>query len=53
MRAPGAPNIRRRSINSIQLFRDAERRWRIMSITWDNEREGVKLPTSSLADTRS
>ena len=34
----------RRGINSIQLFRDAERRWRIVSMIWDNEREGVEIP---------
>jgi hypothetical protein len=31
----------RRGINSIQLFKDAERGWRIMAMIWDNEREGV------------
>ena len=35
----------RRGINSIQLFRDADGRWRIYSMIWDNEREGVKVPT--------
>jgi hypothetical protein len=35
----------RRGINSIQLFRDAELGWRIMAMLWDNEREGVALPT--------
>ena len=34
----------RRGINSIQLFRDPERGWRIMAMLWDNEREGVRLP---------
>jgi hypothetical protein len=34
----------RRGINSIQLFRDPERGWRIMAMLWDNEREGVTLP---------
>ena len=34
----------RRGINSIQLFRDPERGWRIMAMIWDNEREGVELP---------
>ncbi len=43
-RSPEATEIERRGINSIQLFRDHDRRWRIMSIIWDNEREGVKLP---------
>ena len=34
----------RRGINSIQLFRDPERGWRIMSMIWDNERAGLALP---------
>jgi hypothetical protein len=34
----------RRGINSIQLFRDPERGWRIMAMIWDNERDGVSLP---------
>ncbi len=34
----------RRGINSIQLFRDPERGWRIMAMIWDNEREGLALP---------
>jgi hypothetical protein len=34
----------RRGINSIQLFKDPERGWRIMAMIWDNEREGVTLP---------
>ena len=34
----------RRGINSIQLFRDPERGWRIMAMIWDNEREGLRLP---------
>jgi hypothetical protein len=33
----------RRGINSIQLFRDSERGWRIMAMIWDNEREGVEI----------
>ncbi len=35
----------RRGINSIQLFRDPERGWRIMAMIWDNEREGLALPS--------
>jgi hypothetical protein len=31
-------------INSIQLFKDPERGWRIINMIWDNERDGVKLP---------
>ena len=34
----------RRGINSIQLFRDPARGWRIMAMIWDNERDGVSLP---------
>jgi hypothetical protein len=34
----------RRGINSIQLFRDPARGWRITSMIWDNEREGVAIP---------
>jgi hypothetical protein len=34
----------RRGINSIQLYRDPERGWRIMAMLWDNEREGLSLP---------
>lgn len=33
----------RRGINSIQLFRDPDRGWRIVSMIWDNERDGVAL----------
>lgn len=32
-----------RGINSIQLFNDGDRWW-IVSVFWDNEREGNKLP---------
>lgn len=35
----------RRGINSIQLFRDASNDWRIVSMIWDNEREGVRVET--------
>lgn len=34
----------RRGINSIQLFKDPERGWRIIAMLWDNEREGLTLP---------
>ena len=34
----------RRGINSIQLFKDPDRGWRIMSMIWDNERDGVTIP---------
>ena len=35
----------RRGINSIQLFRDPALGWRIMAMIWDNERDGVTLPS--------
>ena len=34
----------RRGINSIQLFNDPDAGWRIISMIWDNEREGVTVP---------
>lgn len=33
----------RRGVNSIQLFRDEQGRWRIMAMIWDNERPGVMI----------
>ena len=42
--ALGDAEPERRGINSIQLFRDPQRGWRIMAMLWDNEREGVALP---------
>lgn len=33
----------RRGINSIQLFKDPDRGWRIMAMIWDNERDGVAI----------
>jgi hypothetical protein len=33
----------RRGVNLIQLARDGRGHWRIVSMIWDNEREGVKL----------
>lgn len=41
-KAPGG-EIVKRGINSIQLFHDGKRWW-VVSILWDNEREGVRLP---------
>ena len=43
-RSPDDPEIERRGINSIQLFRDPDRGWRIVAMIWDNEREGVEIP---------
>lgn len=34
----------RRGINSIQLFKDPDQGWRIVSMIWDNERAGVTIP---------
>lgn len=33
----------RRGVNSIQLFKDPDRGWRIMAMIWDNERAGVAI----------
>lgn len=33
----------RRGVNSIQLFNDPDHGWRIMTMIWDNEREGVAI----------
>ena len=37
-RSPDDADVERRGINSIQLFRDPERGWRIIHMIWDNER---------------
>lgn len=37
-RSPGDEDVERRGINSIQLFRDPDRGWRIIHMIWDNER---------------
>ena len=36
--SPDDADVERRGINSIQLFRDPERGWRIIHMIWDNER---------------
>jgi hypothetical protein len=41
--APGDETPERRGINSIQLYRDPDLGWRILSMVWDNEREGVAV----------
>ncbi|WP_421791159.1 hypothetical protein [Hyphobacterium sp.] len=38
------PEPERRGINSIQLYKDASGKWRIIAMIWDNERDGVALP---------
>lgn len=42
--APGDAVPERRGINSIQLFKGEDGRWRILHMLWDNERDGVPLP---------
>jgi hypothetical protein len=37
-RSPDDAGVERRGINSIQLFKDADRGWRIIHMIWDNER---------------
>lgn len=37
-RSPDDSDVERRGINSIQLFRDPDRGWRILHMIWDNER---------------
>lgn len=39
-RSPDAADLDRRGINSIQLYREADG-WKVISMIWDNEREGV------------
>jgi hypothetical protein len=39
-RSPDATDLDRRGINSIQLYKDADG-WKVISMIWDNEREGV------------
>lgn len=39
-RSPDAADLDRRGINSIQLYKDADG-WKVMSMIWDNERQGV------------
>ena len=43
--ALGDSEPERRGVNSIQLFREADGRWWIMSMIWDNERPGLVLPS--------
>jgi hypothetical protein len=38
-RSPDDEQPERRGINSIQLFRDPDRGWRIIHMIWDNERK--------------
>lgn len=45
-KSPGGELVKR-GINSIQLFHDGTRWW-VMSVFWDNEREGVAIPPGLL-----
>jgi hypothetical protein len=42
-RHPDDPELLFRGVNSIQVHHDGERWW-IVSVLWDNEREGVRVP---------
>lgn len=42
--SPGDAEPERRGINSIQLFKGEDGRWKILSMLWDNERDGIRLP---------
>jgi hypothetical protein len=44
--ALGDAKPERRGINSIQLYRDETGRWRIISLIWDYEREGLSISES-------
>jgi hypothetical protein len=35
----------RRGINAIHFFKDGDGAWKIISMIWDNERDGLALPT--------
>jgi hypothetical protein len=43
-RSPDDEEPERQGVNSIQLFRDADKGWRIISMIWDNAREDMDLP---------
>jgi hypothetical protein len=46
-RRPDDPRPFRRGINSIQLLKDRDRYW-VVSVYWDDEREGAPLPAEYL-----
>lgn len=41
---PDDDDAERRGINSFQFFKDESGDWKIISMIWDNEREGLSLP---------
>ena len=41
---PDDREAERRGINSFQFFKGQDGNWKIVSMIWDNEREGVALP---------
>ena len=46
---PTSPDIQFRGVNMIHLWNDGTRWW-VMSIIWDNERDGLALPGKWLRD---
>ncbi|PZQ64234.1 MAG: hypothetical protein DI570_06140 [Phenylobacterium zucineum] len=40
-RDPDSDELDRRGINSIQLLKEPDGRWRVIHMVWDNERPGV------------
>ena len=43
-RSPDDEEPERQGVNSIQLFRNADKGWRIISMIWDNAREDMDPP---------
>lgn len=41
---PGDAEPERRGINAFQFYKGPEGQWRIISMIWDNERDGLALP---------
>jgi len=41
---PDDATAERRGINSFQFYKGEDGRWRIISMIWDNERDGLTLP---------
>lgn len=39
----------RRGINAFQLYKGTEGRWQIISMIWDNERDGLTLPDDMIS----
>lgn len=41
---PDSPEVMKRGINSIQLYKAETGGWKVISMIWDNERPGLTLP---------